>query len=110
MKSIIDDDLEKLQGAFAAAHKEKEKAEVGELWPTKVMGHLRSMPPMYPRAGYLELLQQLVWRLAPVAAVLVLLLGAAVFQLDFTSEYELAAMFVEDPLDLSLLGDTLYSS
>jgi len=105
MKPITDGDLDKVLKAFSAAHQDREKAEVGELWPVRVMGHIRSMSRIYPGAGYLEHMQQLVWRLSPVAVVLVLLLSAVLFQLDFTSDYDLAKMLVEDPLDLSLLGE-----
>ncbi len=102
---ITDDDLVKLQKPLSHAHGGKAGTEVDDLWSVRVMGHIRSLPPIYPGPGYLENLQQLVWRLSPVAIALVLMLGAAVFQLDFTSEYELATMFAEDPLDLSLLGE-----
>ena len=105
MKSIEEDDLRNLQKVFSVAYGEREKAEVGPFWSVRTMGHIKSLPPMYPKPDYLEHLQQLVWRLSPVAIVLALLLSAAVLQLDFTLDYELAKSFVEDPIDLSLLGE-----
>ena len=105
MKRITDEDLVRLQGPLSLTYGEKPKTEGSDLWSVRVMGHIRSLPPIYPKGGYLENLQQLVWRLSPVAIALVLILGAAAFQLDFTTDYELATMFAEDPLDLSLLGE-----
>ena len=105
MKSIKDDDWGKLQKTLSVAYNEREATEVGELWPVRVMGQIKSLPSMYPRTGYLEYLQQLVWRLSPVAVALVLLLSAALLQIDLTSDYELAKMFVEVPIELSLLGE-----
>ncbi|UCF83769.1 MAG: hypothetical protein JSV50_21845 [Desulfobacteraceae bacterium] len=104
MKSIKEEDFVKLRKALAAAYREKEKTEVDELWQSRVMGHIRNLGPLYPKTGYFELFQGLVWRFAPVACALVLLLGAAVAQLDFVSDYELAKIFIEDPADFSLLA------
>jgi hypothetical protein len=105
MKSTKEDKLGKLQKALSVTYAESAKGEVGELWSVRVMGHIKSLPAIYPGSGFLENLQQLVWRLSPVAIALVLLLSAAVLQSDFTSDYELAEMFVEDPIELSLLGE-----
>ena len=104
---ITDDDLDKLRKPLSEAYGygEEGEVEVSALWSVRVMGHIRSLPSIYPKTGYLENLQQLVWRLSPVAIALALMLGAAIFQLDFTSDYELAKVFAEDPLDLSLLGE-----
>lgn len=104
MKSIKKEDHIKLRKAFTAAYREKEKAEVGELWQTRVMDHIRSLSSLCPVTSYLELFERFVWRLAPIACVLVLVLGAALVKLDFVSDYEIAKMFIEDPADWSLLA------
>ena len=78
---------------------------MGEQSLTRAMAHIRALPPMYPKVGYLESLQQLVWQLSPAAIALVLLLGAVLLQADFTADYELANILAEDPLDLSLIGE-----
>ena len=104
MKSIKKESQMKLRNAFATAYREKEKGEVGELWMARVMGHIRSLGPLYPETSYLELFQQFVWRITPVACVLVLLLSAALTQVDFVSDYEFARMLIEDPADFSLLA------
>ena len=104
MKSLKKESELEVRKAFAAAHREKEKTEVGELWQARVMGHIRSLGPLYPKTRFSELFQRLVWRLVPVTCVLVLLLGLALANLDFVSDYELTKMFIGDPADFSLLA------
>lgn len=104
MKSIKKEDLIKLQKALATAYREKEEAEVGDIWPARVMGHIRSLGPLYPKTSFFEMFQGFVWRLVPVACILVLLLGAAITQLDIVSDYELTKVFLEDPADYTLLA------
>jgi hypothetical protein len=104
MKSIEKEDLIKLRNAFAATYREKEKIEIDESWQGKVMDHIRSLGSLYPKTGFFEVFQQLLWRLAPVACILVLLLGAAITQIDTGSDYELTKAFIEDPADYTLLA------
>ena len=104
MKSIKKEDLIKLRKALATAYHEKEKAEADELWLARVMGHIRSLGPLYPKTSFFEMFQGFVWRLVPVACILVLLLGAAITQLDIVSDYELTKVFLEDPADYTLLA------
>ncbi len=104
MKSIKEEALIKLRKALAAAYHEKEKAEVDELWLTRVMDHIRNLDPLYPKTNFFEVFQGFVWRLVPVACILVLLLGAAITQLDTVSDYELTKVFLEDPADYTLLA------
>jgi hypothetical protein len=104
MKSIHKEHHSRLKKVLAAAYREKEKTEVGELWQVGVMGHIGSLGLLYPRTSYLELFGRLVWRLAPAACVLILLMGVAVTQLDLIPEYEIVNMFMEDPADFSLMA------
>ena len=104
MKSIKKKDHNKLRKALAAAYREKEKTEVGNLWQSRVMGHIRSLGPLYPETSYFERLERVVWRLAPIACVLLFVLVTAVAKVDFVSEYEIARIFIEDPVEFSLLA------
>ena len=104
MKPIKKENLIKLRKALVAAHHEKEKAQVDELWPARVMGHIRSLGPLYPKTSFFEVFQRFLWRLAPVTCILVVLLGAAIIRLDIVSDYELTKVFLEDPVDFSLLA------
>ena len=104
MKSIRKKHRIRLRKALAVAYREKEKAEVGELWQVRVMGHIQSLGTLYSQTSYIELFGRFVWQLAPMAFVLVVLLGAIVTQLELVSDYEIVKMFMEDPADLSLLA------
>lgn len=102
MKSLKNDAHLKMRKVLAEAYREKENVEVGELWQARVMGHIRSLGPLYPVTSYLQLFEGFVWRLAPVACVLILILAAIFIHMDFISEYEMARIFFEDPVDFSL--------
>jgi hypothetical protein len=104
MKSIKKEYLIKLRKAFATAYHKKEKAEIGESWQTSVMDQIRSLGTLNPKISFFEVFQGFVWRLVPVATILVLLLGAGITQLDIISDYELTKVFLEDPADYTLLA------
>ena len=104
MNSIKHEDHVKLKKALASAYREKENAKVGDLWQVRVMEHIRNLEPFYTRLGYLDLFQRLVWQLAPVACVLVFILGLILSQVNFMPDFEMAKMFIEDPADYSLLA------
>lgn len=104
MKPLTHQDHVKLRRALASAYRDKEDAEVDDLWQVRVMGHIRSLSPSYSMTSYLELFQRFIWQLAPVAFVLVLLLGIVVSKVDFISDYEIVKMFIDDPADFSLLA------
>lgn len=108
MKFIKKEDHTKLRKALAAAYREREKAEVGGLWQSRVMGHIRSLGPVHSHGRYLEPFERLFWRLVPLACILILVLGVAITKLDFVSEYELSKILMEDPADFDLLT-LLYS-
>ena len=104
MKTFRKKDFDKAGRALAVAYHEKERAGVGELWQARVMNHIRSMGELYPQAGFFELFQRLVWRLAPAALVLVCLLAVFISQYDFVSGYEISKMLTDDPADFGLLS------
>lgn len=92
----------KLKETLTAAYYEKEKAPVNAQWQIRVMHHVRSLGPLNAQTNYLELFESLVWKMAPVACVLILALTFILTKIDFVSDYEIARAFMEDPLDFSL--------
>lgn len=103
MKAISNQDMNKVNKVLSAAYHEKENIEVDELWSARVMDRIQSLGSQYTNMDYVGFFQQFVWKIAPVACVLVLLLGVALAQIDFVSDYELTKMFIEDPTELSLM-------
>lgn len=108
MKSMKKEDHFKIRKVLAAAYREKENAVVGELWQNRVMGHIRSLGPLFPAKSYLEFFERFLWRLAPIAGALILILAAIFMQMDFISEYEMAKILFDDPADVSLFQQTLF--
>jgi hypothetical protein len=104
MKSIPKKDLAKIMRALAAAYNKRDRAEIGDMWKRRVMGHIRSLGPLYLKTGYFELFQQSLWRLTPVACLLSVVLIVAIAKMDFFSDYEIAKIFISDPKDFILLA------
>ena len=63
--------------------------------------HIRSLGPLNVKTAYFEIFEQLVWRFAPVACVLILMLTLCIINLDLVPEYEMVKLFVEDPIEFS---------
>jgi hypothetical protein len=105
MKSIKRKDVARIMAAFVPAYYAREKAEVSDMWwKAGVMEHIRNLTPLYFEAGSLELFQRFLWRLAPVACVLAVVLTVTIVKMDFFPDYELAKIFVSDPKDFMLLA------
>jgi hypothetical protein len=104
MKSLTHEDRVKLRKALASAYRKKENAKVGDLWQVKVMEHIRNFDPFHTQPSYLDLFQRLVWQLAPVACVLVFILGMVLSQVDFMTDYVIAKIFIEDPANYTLFA------
>lgn len=102
MKNIQKKDQEKLEKILIAAYRGKEQVEAGELLETRVMDHIRNLEALSSQTNFFDLFEGFVWRFSPIAAVLIFLLIAAITQLDFVSDYEMARIFAEDPVDFGL--------
>jgi hypothetical protein len=98
------ENLSKLKSILASTYLGREKAEVSDVWQVRTMNQIRSMGPLSSKANYFDVLGQYMWRLAPVACGLILVLATAISQLDFTSDFETVRIFTEDPADFSLLA------
>lgn len=105
MEAIERKDLSKIFKALTSAYSKREDAEVGGTWwEARVMGHIRSLDTFYPAASYIEVYQQFLWRLAPVACLVALTLAVLIVRMDFISDYELAKIFASDPQDFIVLA------
>ncbi len=93
----------KLKELFIRAYHEKEKPEVGELWQMRVMSDIRSLGPVGSKKRYFMLFEQFAWRLAPVTCFLILILGALLINFDLVPDYEVARLFIDDPVEFTFL-------
>lgn len=90
--------------AFKTAHREKEKICVRESLKADVMNLIRGKIRDDYSAGFFDLFQQFLWKLAPVTCVLALLLGILLSRIDVASDYEFVKLFINNPSDMSLLS------
>ena len=91
----------RLESVFKRAFRDKEKAKPSEHWQQNMMSHVRSLEPLNATTNYFELFEQFVWRFAPVACVLIIMLTFCIVNLDLVPEYEVVKLFVEDPIEFS---------
>jgi hypothetical protein len=102
MMNLKKEDLKKVQRALSSAYKGGGDIEIGDAWERRVMVRVRGLGPLRSRRGVTALFEG-VWRFAPVAAAMFLVLGAVLYQrMDILSEYEMARVFLETGLDDSL--------
>lgn len=92
-----------LKKALSRTYHEKENVDVGEAWEAKTMRSIRQIGPHNARADYMMLLGQFVWRLVPATSLLIVVLSAAIFQFGYMSEYELASLFFDNPMEFNLI-------
>jgi len=96
-------DHTKLKKLLIRAYHEKEKPEVDELWQMRLMSHIRSLGPVTSWRRYFTLFELSVWRLAPVTCLLILVLVAFLIKLGFRPDYEMAKIFIDDPVEFTFV-------
>ena len=101
MKSL-EVEHEKLKRILTQAYQEKEKIEVGDLWPEGIMRRIREFGAIQPTPGFLEMFEPFVWRLAPVVSLLILGLIVVLLALDFTSGYDVFQLLMNGKEELTL--------
>lgn len=78
-----------------------------DLWVDQVMGRIRSEAPPPSPVGLSVIFEQMFWRFAPAAVLVVCLLSIWFFQVGATVEYDVASLVMTDPIgfgELSSLG------
>ncbi|TFG92242.1 MAG: hypothetical protein E4H15_04150 [Syntrophobacterales bacterium] len=93
------DNTTKVMKALSVAYREKDTVHAGELWETRVMGHIRSLAAPASPANFSALFGRFVWRAAPVACLLIVALTVGLVTLDYAPEYEITATFMTDPIE-----------
>ena len=98
--------LRKLEPIFRKAYQEKDNidsAELDEVWQANVMRQIRQRGPLNDKKDFLPRFQQVAWRLAPVTCLLIIALAIWTFQMNITSEYEMAAFVFDDPMGYNFI-------
>ncbi|QTA82923.1 Uncharacterized protein dnl_53090 [Desulfonema limicola] len=97
----------KYKQILVKAYFEKENLPVKNGWQDDVMRHIRSIEQhgkkFKEEISNFIIFEQYLWKFIPAACVLALILFIYIFQSDFQAEYELAKLFLNDPLDFNLM-------
>ena len=79
----------------------RENIIVGDQWQTAAMRRIRLIGPLNSRTGFMELFEQMVWRLAPATSLLAIAL-IVVFLISGLSQGNDFLAFMNDPQELDL--------
>ncbi|MBN2467979.1 MAG: hypothetical protein JXD19_07490 [Deltaproteobacteria bacterium] len=97
-----------LENQLISAYREKEAMTLDGEWESAVMKDVRRSRLLVavspPGMG---LFSQWVWRFAPVAGALIVLFTFLLFHLDVISEFEMATLLMNDPVEFSLVQSFL---
>jgi hypothetical protein len=80
----------------------REGLVVGSQWQVEAMRRIRLMGPLGSRPPFLELYEQMVWRLAPATSFLLVILVVFLLVSGLTRETDLLSSFLSDPEELDL--------
>ena len=93
----------RLKKALISAHFAREKVEVDDQWQTETMRRIRQIGPLESNDTYLFNFERLVWRFAPIACALILVLSICLLNLDFVQEYEMSKLLLDDPVEYAVV-------
>ena len=98
-----DKQYNRLKEVLRAAYHDKEKTEISDSWQTKTMRYIRDLGPQDAKLSNLMSFEKLVWRLVPVTGILIFVFSVCLFNIDFVQEYEIAKLFVDDPIEYAFV-------
>ena len=82
-----------------AAYRRRRMVDISGKWKSETMDRIRLLESHNAEAGYLLVLEQLLWRLAPLACVLIFICAVGLFNLDICKGFEMAELFLDDPVE-----------
>ena len=93
--------LDRLLLVWQRVYRSREIITVGDQWQTAAMRRIRLIGPLNSRTGFVELFEQMVWRLAPATSLLVIALVVVFLVSGLTQENDVLT-FLNDPEELDL--------
>jgi hypothetical protein len=92
--------MDRLKDALSATYRSKAETTlpVDSQWRQNVIRSIRRIGPTRKETGHHLDFSNLVWKLAPAALALMILLGAMIFRIEDTLDYQLAGLMVNDPV------------
>lgn len=104
MKSINKKSFDNLIKALKTTYLERENIHVSDHWKIRVLNNIRVNTFYDAKLRYFDLFQQFVWKIAPVACILIIILGIAITRIDFLANFKLFKTLINDPSDLSIFS------
>ena len=101
MKTIRNE-FDRLIEVFRRIHSETKDGAVNDRWQREVMRRIRNLDPVVHRASFLEMFEEFIWRLSPVASIGIITLAVLLMLTDFTSDYEIFSFFLNNADEISL--------
>jgi len=106
MKSF-EKNYSKIISALKAAYLKKEHtsyetAEDGDQWDRETMRRIRILESGRSVESMISLIEQAVWRMAPVFGILIICLAYLISQIDFGMEMEMAIIIIDNPVEPGL--------
>ena len=92
-----------LKNLLRFAHREKEKLEVGDHWQHNTMRTIRNLASFKSEDGFLNIFEQLVWRLSPGVCALIIIFFVILLNLDLVTDSELFQLLSYEPEDFNLM-------
>jgi len=89
--------------AFQIAYHEKENHDIHEEWQANVMRHIMKLGHLKSKTDYIMLFDRFVWRFAAAACIMAIILSAYLFQTGFQPEYEIAELFMDNPIEFTFI-------
>ena len=96
------DKLKILRQAWQQIYCLRDSMTTGNQRRAETMSRIRLIGPLGSRPVFLELFEQMVWRLAPAASLLVVALIVVLFISGLTPETDLFSSFMNEPEELNL--------
>lgn len=100
---FFEKDHAELKKLLVTAHNGKKNADPGDRWQRDVMNRIRSIGPLCSETNGFVLFDQFVWRFATAACFVAILLSVFVFQTGLSPEYDLAGLYIDDPMELTFV-------
>jgi hypothetical protein len=93
---------EALRQILRRTYQEKEKVEVTDQWQEAVMRRIHELGEIGASPSSLAMLEQLVWRLAPITCLLILGLALLLSFSDFISGYDFIQLLMNTTEETTL--------
>ncbi len=83
---------------LSGVYMSQDQGPMTPVWHRQVMGAIRSLPEKDSKDTYFQGMEQMVWKFAPVACMLILVMAVVLAAQDFTPEYGLFEAFMDDSM------------